>query len=435
MKRVMIIIYLFGIFFLALSAFSECELDEYYWSPVDWGILGDSVWMAGTSMATYGGQLAVAVNYYNSHCSQVALWDGTDWTILGWSNSSIQPVIVYDGKLIVGGDFSNIGGIYSPNIAAWDGTSWSTVGPIVQGSVARLSIYNDGGTDKLIAGGPFGRIGSSNINCVAMWNGSYWSGLGSGVNTLAHAFTSFNDNLIVGGWFTSAGGMATNHIASWNGSSWSTLGSGVYGSDNAYVYTLATYNNQVFAGGSFDSAGTIAVRNLAMWDGSTWSPVGTGLGFSSAITYPAVYSLGPFDGKLIVGGRFDSAGGAPVSSIASWDGTSWKAIGTEAVSVGAIYDFNSELYAAGSFIFPGETEATQHIARAVRRTYEAGDASGDEIINLKDVTFIIKYLYQDGPAPVPLKAADADASSLINIKDATLLIKFLYKDGTPPICS
>jgi C1A family cysteine protease len=63
-----------------------------------------------------------------------------------------------------------------------------------------------------------------------------------------------------------------------------------------------------------------------------------------------------------------------------------------------------------------------------------GDLDGDEAINLLDVSFLIAYLYRDGPAPEPPQVADVDNSGEINLLDATYVINFLYKDGPPPNC-
>jgi hypothetical protein len=64
--------------------------------------------------------------------------------------------------------------------------------------------------------------------------------------------------------------------------------------------------------------------------------------------------------------------------------------------------------------------------------YINGDANRDGIINIKDITYIIKYKYKGGPAPEPESAGDADCNLIVNIKDITYLIKYKYKGGPPP---
>jgi len=66
--------------------------------------------------------------------------------------------------------------------------------------------------------------------------------------------------------------------------------------------------------------------------------------------------------------------------------------------------------------------------------YVCGDANGDTIINIFDVTFLISYLYMEGPAPDPIEAGDANGDGTINIFDVTYLIAYLYMEGPEPIC-
>jgi len=64
-----------------------------------------------------------------------------------------------------------------------------------------------------------------------------------------------------------------------------------------------------------------------------------------------------------------------------------------------------------------------------------GDVSNDEYVNILDVTYLICYLYKDGPLPIPmLDAGDLNNSGDVNILDITHLINYLYKSGPPPEC-
>jgi len=64
-----------------------------------------------------------------------------------------------------------------------------------------------------------------------------------------------------------------------------------------------------------------------------------------------------------------------------------------------------------------------------------GDADNNNGVNLLDVTYLINYLYKEGPAPEQDWLADADGSGGINLLDATFLINYLYKDGPGPVCN
>src|SRR5215510_168686 len=84
-----------------------------------------------------------------------------------------------------------------------------------------------------------------------------WNSLGTGVNSIVYAMyvdTPAN-NLYVGGWFTNAGGVFTSKIARWDGSNWFDLDTGVTIRSYGYVRTIIMYNGDLIVGGQFDSAG------------------------------------------------------------------------------------------------------------------------------------------------------------------------------------
>ena len=62
------------------------------------------------------------------------------------------------------------------------------------------------------------------------------------------------------------------------------------------------------------------------------------------------------------------------------------------------------------------------------------DANGDGTINIFDITFLISYLYLNGPPPDPLESADINYDRTINIFDITNLISYLYLNGSDPYC-
>jgi len=64
-----------------------------------------------------------------------------------------------------------------------------------------------------------------------------------------------------------------------------------------------------------------------------------------------------------------------------------------------------------------------------------GDADGNGAgPSILDVTHIINYLYNDGPAPVCMAEGDPNGDGAINILDVGYIINYLYKGGPAPIC-
>lgn len=66
--------------------------------------------------------------------------------------------------------------------------------------------------------------------------------------------------------------------------------------------------------------------------------------------------------------------------------------------------------------------------------YLCGNTNGDDDINIFDVTYLISYLYMEGPPPDPIESADVNNDSVVNIFDVTYLISYLYMEGPEPNC-
>jgi len=66
--------------------------------------------------------------------------------------------------------------------------------------------------------------------------------------------------------------------------------------------------------------------------------------------------------------------------------------------------------------------------------FVCGDVNDNDLVNILDITYLIAYLYKDGPAPVVTESADVNSDSSTNILDITYLIAYLYKGGPAPNC-
>jgi len=61
-----------------------------------------------------------------------------------------------------------------------------------------------------------------------------------------------------------------------------------------------------------------------------------------------------------------------------------------------------------------------------------GDSDCNCLYNILDVTYLINYLYKDGPECTCELGDDANADGACNLLDVTYMISYLYKSGPPP---
>lgn len=326
------------------------------WQPLGGGLGGDPSPIV-YALTVYNGDLIAGGSFTTAggaNIRAVARWNGTAWSAFsGGTGVSIYGVFaltVFNGDLVAAGLFANAGGNYPDGVFRWNGTDWQLLGTGADHNVFSLTVYNG----ELIAGGWFGTIGGVNAHHIARWNDFIWQPLGAGMDyNGVLAMTVYNGDLIAGGVFNQAGESPANHIARWNGFEWAPLGTGLEtspGDEGAPISALTVFNGALIAGGSFTSAGGTSANRIARWDGTTWQALDEGVNAH----YFGVLTLTEFDGDLIAGGHFHSAGKAGAANIARWTSTSWQPMGTGTNGpVQAFTVSNGDLIAGGSFSIAG----------------------------------------------------------------------------------
>jgi trimeric autotransporter adhesin len=215
--------------------------------------------------------------------------------------------------------------------------SHGVAGP--NGVVYAMTVWDDGRGPALYVGGSFSQIGDLPVNRIARWDGRSWEPLAAGMSGSVYALTTYRGQLIAGGRFERSGQMLLNGIASWDGSTWQPVAIGV--SDGPLwtaVHSLTEYNSDLIVGGRFESAGGAPALNIARWDGRQWHAMGSGIEMVGPGDHPEVRALVAYDGDLLVGGRFDTAGGVASVSTASWNGREWSAVGSVGTLYTTVYD-------------------------------------------------------------------------------------------------
>ncbi|MEO8514321.1 MAG: carboxypeptidase regulatory-like domain-containing protein [Ignavibacteria bacterium] len=276
--------------------------------------------------------------------AQAYTWQPLGSGLQNGTNGNVYAITSFNGKIIVGGTFTQAGGVNALNIAAYDPATntWSALSSGITGEVDALTFF---GTD-LIAGGLFTNAGGTAVSNIAKWNGTVWSALGSGLNDEVNALAVFSGSLIAGGNFTMSGG--ANNVARWNGSSWVTMGNGLTGSGDR-VNALTLFSGNLVAGGRFEQSGSTQISNVAKWNGTIWSA------FNNNDFDDDVNAVISFNNELYAGGDFNHIGSNTRNYIAKWNGSSWVNVGG-GLNDGVVNAFSVSkdlLYVGGNFRVTG----------------------------------------------------------------------------------
>jgi hypothetical protein len=337
-----------------------------------------------------------------------------------WTGSAYQSLItglngpVYcmaegpDGKIYVGGNFTNAGGVTDADyLARWNPISelWESVVPSgITSYVTSLAFDASGGmaigfqtppgvmNEKMVAywdGTNLTILESSGaynyspnwdiIECLAYdANGTLWVGgeynetsttsfgLGyrSGNSIIwinlspkkikCMAWSPDGNKLYIGGEFTNATGSGGDYLAYYD----KTDGAfhKVGGVElNGAVYSLAFgYNGLLFVGGNFTNAGGNAGADyIAYWNGVSWGALGTG-------TNGIVNSIALNYGTLYAAGSFTSAGGLTLTDrVAVWSNGAWQPLDIDLPGIAIVNSIlpasDGSLYIGGMFSTAGET--------------------------------------------------------------------------------
>ncbi|HSH00551.1 MAG TPA: thrombospondin type 3 repeat-containing protein, partial [candidate division Zixibacteria bacterium] len=64
----------------------------------------------------------------------------------------------------------------------------------------------------------------------------------------------------------------------------------------------------------------------------------------------------------------------------------------------------------------------------------AGDVDNGGTVNIGDVTYLIQFIFNDGPPPVIAGSGDVNCSGTLNIGDVTYVLDLIFTNGPLPCC-
>jgi uncharacterized delta-60 repeat protein len=223
--------------------------------------------------------------------------------------------LLANGKLLAGGNFTNINGIQDRPLVLLNanGTTDATFQPLLQ-SPGAISVVTRQADGKLVVGGNFSEINGQTIRRLARVNtdGTLDATFapGNALDTSVFDLALQADGRVL----AATTGAVRRYLT--NGTPDNSFNAPSFG--GSVTRLLLQPNGTILAGGSFSRAGGLSapgfLRLLA--DGSrdnTFAPATSG---QSHFTIFQAFGLQP-DGKLVVAGRFIPAGSATSSSIST----------------------------------------------------------------------------------------------------------------------
>ena len=344
-----------------------------------YNVSDDLVYVGGSFTAVYNGSITPLPN-----AAYLTYWNTGDstWNTVGKTpaqiNATVRSIDMTKGTLMIGGDFTNAGGIAEADyIAQVDVGNWSALGSDGAGNGAIhnsvFALAKIGNAFNVYIGGAFDVVqnGGTTLyqnNYFSLWQNGIWvantprsGSLTSKVNSVAINGT----DVYVGGEFVDLSNngvinLAADYIAKWDGANWSNLGGvpfGLNGSLNGAVNSIAVSGNNIYVGGNFtdvNNTGSIltAADYIAKWNGTNWSALGSTAALNAPVNALAVKS-----NFVYVGGNFLNAAGINAADyVAKFDTifNGWSALGNNGLPANG--SLNSTVYALvlqGNYLYAG----------------------------------------------------------------------------------
>jgi uncharacterized delta-60 repeat protein len=269
-----------------------------------------------------------------------------------------------DGKILIGGQFTTIGGTARVSVARLntDGTlDTGFVNLNVNSAVYKVVIQSDG---KIVIGGNFTTVSGTARNYIARLNsdGTLDTGFNPNANNTVEAITIQSDGkIVIGGTFTTVDGTTRNRIARLNTDG--TLDTGFVDSNaNQVVQAFAIQSDdKILVGGAFSTVDGTTRNGMALLntDGTLDSGFNPNLGPQFGRPYDIVIQA---DGKIVIGGTFTTVGGTTRNRIARLNTDGTLDTGYNPNLSNTVYavtiDSNGKILIGGAFITVGGVSHT-----------------------------------------------------------------------------
>jgi trimeric autotransporter adhesin len=205
--------------------------------------------------------------------TSIARWDGAAWSALGTDRSTAGAPLVFtiavDGDdVYVGGGFMSFGGVITENIARWDGQSWHAVGsgfgpeePFAAG-VFDLEVFQG----ELLITGDFTSFSGVAAENMVRWNGT------TAIPVDTNGFSRFSMVQASHGVYINAEKWGFSNVLVWDGTTLAPLAAAPIRAKQMEVFA-----DDLYLFGPLDwEAGDTSLK-LVKWDGVSWTTISSAL--------------------------------------------------------------------------------------------------------------------------------------------------------------
>jgi hypothetical protein len=285
---------------------------------------------------------AIFVVVYSGGVQVIRRWDGATWTQIGVLESAsglgtaVHRIKWTDGKLAITGAFGGVSGVRASSAAWWDPATaeWhainderglGVVGGVLASAANQTGVYVQRGSD------------------IVRWDDGQWTPLGdAGAISISLLSASGKKVFGLGSWLRD--GVQRHGLSRWNGTGWSPVRRPPFSG----FEEMTASNGKLYVAGNFypDAPVSFSKRAaLGIWDGSRWTfpPSRAQTEYLAAIAVTD-------NGNVFLAGNISKIENVPVSQLARWDGTRWRALGVvDGGQVNHLVAIGNALYAGGSF--------------------------------------------------------------------------------------
>lgn len=339
-----------SLFVISDSSVMELDLVEariLRWDGSTWSTFANTLWLNSRSISTlieWQGQIFVGGSQRSSSVNSRASLTVTDEkgtrVVGGGMNGGVNAMAIHDDRLIVGGEFTEAGGIPTNRLAAWDGESWTDLGFPLTTPFDVVSMSTVGGGLLVIT-----RAASDYV--VWEYRDDVWHEdlrvPDSYASSSAEIVDVDGEAVMFRGPYR-IGGASTPHVATRRDGIWRPLEDGT----DTSISRILDVAGERYAVGRFRLIEGVLAGCVARQSGHTWEPLPRLV--DSDVLGDALIDAADYRGDLVVAGQYTSPADPSLSYVARWDGESWVPVGPGfwSAPIHSLYADGDSLWAGGA---------------------------------------------------------------------------------------